>query len=83
MEGQSLKKGRADVPTLQRLRSTLRQCVRDWSVVVSSPSLLGGACRLTEASSAYAQGKEERDTAYQPILDALEEQYKDLNLEQR
>ncbi|ORY89407.1 N2227-like protein-domain-containing protein [Leucosporidium creatinivorum] len=45
----------------ERLRSTLRQCVRDWSEI----------------------GKEERDTAYRPILDALEEQYKDLDLDQR
>lgn len=74
---------RADVGAEQRLRSTLRQCVRDWSVVVSSSFPLGVAGKLTDSSSAHVQGKEERDTAYQPILDALEEQYKDLDMEQR
>ncbi|GAA6015119.1 hypothetical protein JCM8202_004886 [Rhodotorula sphaerocarpa] len=39
-----------------RLRSTLRQCVRDWSET----------------------GKQERDTAYSPILQALEDNYRHL-----
>jgi hypothetical protein len=44
---------------------------------------LGVAGRLADPCFAHLQGKEERDTAYQPILDALEEQYKDLDMEQR
>lgn len=46
-------------------------------------ALLALASVSADPYSVNVQGKEERDTAYQPILDALEEQYRDLNMEQR
>ncbi|EJU01374.1 N2227-domain-containing protein [Dacryopinax primogenitus] len=43
-------------PDMDKLRSTLKQFVRDWS----------------------AEGKKERDEQYEPILQALEEHFKDI-----
>ncbi|KAM0791356.1 hypothetical protein ACM66B_005823 [Microbotryomycetes sp. NB124-2] len=45
----------------ERLRSTLRQCVRDWS----------------------STGKPERDSVYVPILEALDETFRDFDKEAR
>ena len=62
---------------MDKVRSTLKQLVRDWSEEVGATSPL-----LVHVSSP-AQGKEEREASYQPIKEALLAHFSDIPMEER
>lgn len=67
---------------MDKLRSTVKQFVRDWSVEVRVRGK-----EVIERLNAYAvvthQGKEERESCYAPMKEALLEQFKDIPEEER
>lgn len=76
---------------LDKIRSTIKQFVRDWSEEVRLPCLRTlHECRGREVLTAsptfgrlYNQGKAERDAAYNPILDALDSRFGHVPVESR
>jgi carnosine N-methyltransferase len=63
---------------MDKLRSTLKQFVRDWSEEVSNLIFFPRPQILTEH-----QGQKERDACYQPMKDALVEHFSDIPEEER
>jgi len=62
----------------QRLRSTLRQCARDWSDTVSAHSPFPKITNSSSPSRLARQGKAERESTYTPILEALNRTFSSL-----
>ena len=69
---------------MEKLRSTLKQLVRDWSEEVSGAFLLSYifVYRLVAHVSDF-QGKPERDACYEPMKQALLEHFSDIPEEER
>lgn len=62
-----------------KVRSTIRQFVRDWSEEVRC----GPYGPVFFDSHVFWQGKQERDTCYAPCLDALEKHYAHIPADER
>jgi carnosine N-methyltransferase len=63
---------------MDKVRSTLKQFVRDWGVEVRNKFIYYQVYNM-----ASAQGKVERDSCYGPMLDALCEYFHDVPVEER
>jgi hypothetical protein len=63
---------------MDKVRSTLKQLVRDWSEEVRHL-----ICPLKFHSYDKIQGKDEREASYQPIKEALLEHFSDIPMHER
>jgi len=75
------KKYRPTEFDMDKLRSTLKQLVRDWSEEVSPDGTVYFPLHSCDTSS--FQGKEERETCYKPMKDALEQHFVNISPEAR
>ena len=66
---------------MDKVRSTLKQLVRDWSEEVSTTS----SCDKysSKNTNLKIQGKEEREASYKPIKEALLDHFSDIPMEER